>query len=190
MALSYINLVKENKAEFESKVRTIAKYLGINPDWLMIVFYAESKVNHRAVNSASGATGLIQFLPSTAKGLNTTTAQLRAMSNVQQLDYVLRYFNKYKGKLNTAYDVYLAVFYPARIGANRNTVVFKAGSISYKQNAGLDLDKNGDITVGNIQDWFDKYIPPGVATGTPVNKLLRASLIVGGGYLTYKLFSK
>ena len=40
-----------------------------------------------------GATGLIQFLPSTARGLGTTTDALAGMSSVEQLNYVEKYFD-------------------------------------------------------------------------------------------------
>ena len=62
--------------------------LQIRPNWLMFVMYFESRLNHRAVNRISGATGLIQFMPSTARGLGTTTDALFNMSNVDQLYYV------------------------------------------------------------------------------------------------------
>jgi hypothetical protein len=39
-------------------------------------------------NKASGATGLIQFMRSTAKGSGTTTAALAEMTAVDQLDFV------------------------------------------------------------------------------------------------------
>jgi hypothetical protein len=68
------------------------------------------------VNKISGATGLIQFMPSTAKSLGTTTDVLLSMNNIQQLNYVLAYLRPYKGKMNNFVDVYLAVFYPAAIG--------------------------------------------------------------------------
>src|SRR5215203_1006885 len=51
--------------------------------------------------AGSGATGLIQFMPSTAKALGTTVAKLAAMSPVEQLNYVWKYFKGYKGKLKT-----------------------------------------------------------------------------------------
>jgi hypothetical protein len=38
--------------------------------------------------AGSGAVGLIQFMPSTAKGLGTSTEALKKMSAVQQLDFV------------------------------------------------------------------------------------------------------
>lgn len=51
-----------------------------------------------ATVATSGATGLIQFMPATAQGMGTTTAALAAMSAVQQLDYVQRYFKPYAAR--------------------------------------------------------------------------------------------
>src|SRR3990167_3056635 len=42
--------------------------------------------------AGSGAIGLIQFMPSTAHLLGTTTEQLAQMTAVEQLAYVRRYF--------------------------------------------------------------------------------------------------
>lgn len=44
----------------------------------------------------SGAIGLIQFMPSTAKGLGTSTSALKQMTAVDQLAYVEKYFAPYK----------------------------------------------------------------------------------------------
>lgn len=119
--LFYIEKVKDNTAAFEQRVRAIAKEIGINPDWLQAVMYFESRFNTKAVNPYTKATGLIQFMPTTAKALGTTTDKLLQMSNVQQLEYVYKYFLPYKNKLRTLGDTYLAVFYPALIGKPNNT---------------------------------------------------------------------
>ncbi|MEY3377044.1 MAG: hypothetical protein RL463_1354, partial [Bacteroidota bacterium] len=92
MKLVYEDLVKENKEAFIQKVKDISGRLGINPNWLMLVMYMESNINHRAVNPMGGATGLIQFMPFVATELGTTTKQLLNMSNVEQLNYVEKYF--------------------------------------------------------------------------------------------------
>ena len=62
--------------EFLVKVYDISKELGINPDYLMGVMAFESWIDPTSVNSA-GATGLIQFMPSTAKDLGTSTEELK-----------------------------------------------------------------------------------------------------------------
>ena len=157
--LILLSYVKENQAAFSAKVSQVASSLGIDPNELMIVMYKESKLNHRAVNSQSGATGLIQFMPSTARSLGTTTAALAAMSNVQQLDYVERYLRPYKAKMSRLIDIYLAVFYPAAIGKASNYVIAKSGSTIYNQNAGLDINRNGVITISDIEGWLISQLP-------------------------------
>lgn len=119
--LFYIDKVKDNTAAFAQRVKAIATEIGVNPDWLQAVMFFESRFNTKAVNPYTKATGLIQFMPATAKALGTTTDKLLAMSNVQQLEYVYKYFLPYKDKLRTLGDTYLAVFYPALIGKPNNT---------------------------------------------------------------------
>jgi hypothetical protein len=103
--------------------------------------------------AGSGAVGLIQFMPSTAKGLGTTTEKLAAMSNVDQLDYVKKYFQAYSAKkLLTIEDMYMAILYPKAIGQGNDYVLFEKGTgkkptKAYSQNSGLDTDNDGKITV-------------------------------------------
>lgn len=164
-SLILISRVSENRTEFETKVRKIASNLGVDPNFLMIVMYKESLLNHLAVNAKSGATGLIQFMPTTAKSLGTTTAALAAMSNIQQLDYVEKYLRPYKSKFsNRLIDLYLAVFYPAAIGKPDTHIIAKQGTAVYSQNAGLDLNKNGEITVLDIAHWLQSKIPAEAVT--------------------------
>lgn len=148
--------IKENRKEFTEKVNDISNELGIEANWLMFVMWFESKLNPRAVNSISGATGLIQFMPSTARSLGTNTDVLKRMSNVQQLDYVLAYLRPYKGKMKTWVDVYLAVFYPKAMG-NPNFVI--TSDIVAKQNRVFDLNRDLDITVKEIETALRKSIP-------------------------------
>jgi len=115
-SLYKIDKVTSNRAAFETKVRTIASSLGIEPDWLMAVMDFESGLSTTAKNKYTNATGLIQFMPSTAKSLGTTVEALAAMTNLQQLDYVFKYLSPYKGRMKSLTDVYLTVFYPAAVG--------------------------------------------------------------------------
>ncbi|GHB30623.1 hypothetical protein [Salinicola rhizosphaerae] len=96
--------------------------------------------------AGSGATGLIQFMPSTAHGLDTTTEALAAMTAVEQLDYVERYFEPYKLKINTLSDMYLAILMPAFVSRPGGAVMFTDGTTAYRQNSGLDADTDGRIT--------------------------------------------
>lgn len=148
--------IKENRKEFTEKVSDISNELGIKADWLMFVMWFESKLNPQAVNPISGATGLIQFMPSTARSLGTTTDVLKRMNNVRQLDYVLAYLRPYKGKMKRWIDVYLAVFYPKAMG-NPNFVI--TSDIVAKQNRVFDLNRDLDITVNEIETALRKSIP-------------------------------
>lgn len=96
--------------------------------------------------AGSGAVGLIQFMPATARGLGTSTEALAAMSAVEQLDYVRLYFKPYAGRMRNLADVYMAILYPKAIGKPDDYVLFARPSIAYSQNAGLDRDGDGYIT--------------------------------------------
>lgn len=150
------NLITENKTAFLAKVELIANKLGVNPDWLMIAMYKESRINHRAVNKTSGATGLIQFMPATAKGLGTTTEALKTMSNVSQLDYVFAYLKPYASKIKSYEDLYLSIFFPAMLGKGQNAVIesknLSAETVA-KANQALDFNKDGKITVAEFYRW-------------------------------------
>lgn len=107
----------------------------------------KSRFLPNARNAAgSSGTGLIQFMAATAKSLGTTTAALAAMSAVEQLDWVEKYFQPYKGKLKTLDDLYMAILWPAAVGKELDYVLFRKGTLAYTQNAGLDSDGSGTIT--------------------------------------------
>lgn len=155
--MAFEEYIKENKNEFIKRVNEISEYLGINPDWLMFVMWFESRLNSQAVNPISGATGLVQFMPSTARALGVTTDTLKRMNNVQQLDYVLAYLKPYRGRMKTWVDVYLAVFYPAAIGKGDDYVI--KSDIVATQNKIFDLNKDLDISVKEIKTALVKSMP-------------------------------
>lgn len=104
--------------------------------------------------AGSGATGLIQFMPATARGLGTTVETLALMTAEQQLEYVREYFLPYRGRLNSLSSVYMAILWPKAVGKPDDAVLWtREGSpVTYKQNAGLDANKDGTITVGEAAD--------------------------------------
>lgn len=138
-------------AEFREKVFEVASALQVEPDELMAVMAFESAETFRPdiKNMAgSGATGLIQFMPATAKGLGTSTDALARMSAVEQLEWVRTYFKPYAGRLTSLSDLYMAVLWPRAIGKPDNYVLWSKATkpTTYAQNAGLDADKDGFIT--------------------------------------------
>ncbi|WP_199483869.1 transglycosylase SLT domain-containing protein [Vibrio owensii] len=149
-ALAWGNRVS---SEFKSKVNDISQELNIDPNHLMacMAFETAETFSPSIKNgSGSGATGLIQFMPSTAEALGTSTKKLAKMSAIEQLDYVKAYFMPYRNRMACLEDVYMAILYPAAIGKPSSHVLFKQGSIAYRQNAGIDRKKTGRITLGDV----------------------------------------
>lgn len=136
-------------SEFINGVEAMAKRLGTRPEYLLGVMSFESGGTFNpGIRNGIGATGLIQFLPSTARGLGTTTDKLAKMSSVEQLKYVEKYFNQphFKGKLGSLEGLYTAVL-SGQARSNPNDVLFTRGTKAYAQNP-LDWNNNGQITAG------------------------------------------
>ena len=135
---------KKVSPEFAARVVMIAGELGIHPNHLMacMAFETGRSFSPSIRNAAgSGAVGLIQFMPSTARRLGTTTEALARMSAVEQLEYVRRYFLPYKGKLSTVHDVYMAILWPAGIGKPLDAGVSREQCPrAYELNKGLDAE--------------------------------------------------
>ncbi len=138
--------------EFIAEVEAMAGRLGTRPEYILAVMSFETGGSFspgQRNNAGSGATGLIQFMPNTARELGTSTDALARMSAVDQLQYVERYFNNRSdpGQLNTLEGVYTTVLY----GSPRpdpNSTLFSQGSAAYRANAPLDTNRDGRITAG------------------------------------------
>ncbi len=139
---------------FRFLVLEMAARLQTNADWLVAVMASETGGTFDpAITNFIGAVGLIQFIPSTAKILGTSSAALRAMSAEEQLVYVEKYFRPFTGRLNSPEDCYMATFMPIHTGKASSNVIAVAGEKVYDQNAGFDRDKDGIITnfeVGSV----------------------------------------
>lgn len=101
---------------FADVLVSVSDKLGIDPAWLANVINFESGFRTDIQNRYTKATGLIQFMPSTASRLGTSVDALKGMTGTQQMRYVEAYFRPYAGRLKSQADVYAAVFYPVAIG--------------------------------------------------------------------------
>ena len=140
------------------KCRRIAKEHKIETKDLYKLIYLESKGKPWIVNPYSGATGLIQFLPSTAKALGTDTCELKYMNVSQQLDYVDKYLTiQLQGKkIRNFTDLYLTIFRPSAIGQHDEYIISEKydkkkniGDIS-NQNPAF-RDSSGKVTIKSIK---------------------------------------
>ena len=102
-----------------------------------------------ALRNFIGATGLIQFIPSTAKSLGTTTDYLASLTRTQQMFWVEKYFKQGKvSKISapTLEDLYMQILWPAAVGQSVDYILFRSPEKAYSQNSGLDTTKKGYIT--------------------------------------------
>lgn len=136
--------------EFLNKVKKIANKLNCNYRDLLGVMNSESGINASAKNPHGSATGLIQFVESTARSLGTSTAALANMTPVEQLDYVEKYLLRAKASAGfsskdklSAGELYALVFLPARA---KREVLTSSGENYYSANKVLDTNKDGKIT--------------------------------------------
>jgi hypothetical protein len=152
---------------FKNNVINICAQLGCNPDYLMAAMAFESGdgFSPKKKNVVSGATGLIQFMPSTAQGMSTSIEELESMTDVEQLDWVLKYFMPKKGKLTTLSDLYMAILWPAAVGKPEDTPIFMKGTIQYTQKAGLDHDGDGQVTKAEAAAMVEARLYKGLSAG-------------------------
>ena len=169
MSLIYEKYVPSSyRVAFIEKVKQVSMRLGINPNWLMAIIYWESARTFSAsITNSLGYTGLIQFGTAAAKDMGTTTAQLRAMTAVQQLDYVEKYYKIWYKRLkitapNSYVDTYLITLFPVAVNKGLNFII-AAGSISaYKfaiNNPAFDINKDKQVTVQEVQTVMLRQLP-------------------------------
>ena len=161
-------------AQFAIKVKQVSGMLDIPAEWLMAVMYLESKFDASVYNyKGSGAVGLIQFMPSTARDLNTSSWAISKMNHLQQLEYVYMYLNKVKER-NGAYtslaDLYLGILFPKARGQEACYTLFARPSKAYRQNAGLDEDRDGRVTVMDIEKRLARLFPTAYGIDKAGNK--------------------
>ena len=150
-AVSYSNSPRSTKLgkDFLEKTKQVAQEVGCDYKDLLAVMNSESGLNPAAQNKQGGASGLIQFMPATARALGTTTDAIRNMSGVQQLDLVKRCILQSKkmagleGKRITAGQLYALIFLPARA---QREVLTTSNENYYRCNRGLDANHDGQIT--------------------------------------------
>lgn len=162
MAIVFINKVS-NPIAFEKKVKEISYKLGIDENWLMFLMDFESGIDSARVNPY-GCVGLIQFCKNssgvdykTIGGKQYKLSDIKAMTNIDQLDLVYEYLKPYKGDMKTFYDLYFAILWPAALGKSDDYI------INTGTNSIFDLNKNGVIAAGEVKqflnDRVEKLVP-------------------------------
>jgi len=156
--------------DFDTELKRQADEAGLNYAALKHVMTSpvESGGNAAAVNPKSGATGLIQFMPSIAKGLGTSTEELKKMSPTEQIQYAIKYYkDRGMNAEHDAEDYYVVTAAgatkdgkPVFVGKPDGTVVYKKDSAGWRDNPLWRPADDGDITVGGLK----RYSRSGRAT--------------------------
>lgn len=173
-----------DRKEFLRLVDAITLRLGYQPDWLMMVMKNESGFDPAIQHKDTLATGLIQFMPATARELGTTIDRLKLMPRVEQMEFVKKYYQLWiaRGKrAHNATDLSLITFYPYAVGKPDDYVFGSERSDPdyakrlAKANIGLDFNRDGGVTVAEYKAWLRKKLPPNL------NDEYVRKLLDGGG---------
>lgn len=162
--INHPNIPVSIRAAFAQKVVAIAQYLNIDPNWLMQVMYAESKLNNQAKNIQNGkliAAGILQW----TKASGVLPQSVLSLNHLQQLDKVKTYFTPYRGKMNSYFDVYMVTFFPMGMG-KPDHYVFETKKLSAaliaKQNPAINKNRDGKITMAEFKEYVWNSTPEGV----------------------------
>lgn len=148
--------------EFRKKVVKMSQTLGLpqqnleGANWLMAVMALETGrsfdptigtfKSNQDDNRKGGYVGLIQFGRDASIDLGVKRSTLIKMTAEKQLDYVEKHFlqKRFRGKLNTKTDLYLAVNYPnaSGRGTEKNYVVYDSNKAAYDDNPMFKRESN------------------------------------------------
>ena len=161
---------------FYNKLKEISERLGVDrSDLLRIMTYETNNTLNPAIQNDIGAVGLIQFMPSTARDLGTSTAALKKMTAVQQLDYVEKFYAKNGITAGMGLgDLYLMTLMPAAVKNNKpDDFVLgvdpksKNWSLEDKNTRPFPADPNKNLTLGNIWEENPAFTKVKNKDGTP-----------------------
>ncbi len=136
------------------------KSLGCKPLDLLGVMMSESGVRPAAHNPNGDASGLIQFMPATLRGLGWKQGDqaFRCLTASQQVTFVTAYlaqWSKDAGAYDSAGRIYQAVFLPGTLRSAKGedaTLCARGGVLGWAFEANAVFDTNGDgrITIGEL----------------------------------------
>lgn len=156
---------KDIPTRFDVAYKEACAEIGCKPLDLLGVMMSESGVRASATNGAPWhAVGLIQFMPDTLKWLGWRDGweAFRRLDAVQQLPYVVRYFQAFEmhGKpWTSAGRLYQCTFLPGTLSTHdetegRDTLVVNGDRTrlgwAYSANAVFDENRDGKITIAEL----------------------------------------
>lgn len=128
---------------------------GIDPELVLPLISHESGGDPQARNAQSGASGLIQFLDSTARRYGFESAEeFGKLSAAEQAPYIVQYLvDSGVTAEHDQGDIYVAISAPAALNESDDFRVYEKGTDAYRMNQTWDLDNDGVITRGELYRW-------------------------------------
>jgi hypothetical protein len=166
---------------FYKKLIEVCARSGVKPEDALAIMTLESGLKPNAVNKDGGAAGLVQFMPYILKSVvkydpaRHENKKFNDLSGSEQLDYIEGHFKRLSsmvgGQVKSAAQLYIGNFYPVAltkgdikagiasapivrknpVGQLYKQITPEKEAKAYSQNYGLDADKDGVITYGDIQ---------------------------------------
>ena len=186
--------IHKNPQEFYDKFVGMCNRLGVNPYDMIRIMMNESQLNPAAMNTLPPyPKGLIQMTPETAN-IYMSKEKFANYQNVpaaEQLSDVEKFFKRAGLKPgSTRGDIYKLVFLP-NVTPGPDGELAHMGGPYYSSNAGptfsewgLDVNKDGKITIQDLSDKTDFILPPyveaGLAKGIENNGGVVPPPVVGG----------
>jgi hypothetical protein len=145
----------ENDPAWRAKMDEMVEKHGFDRTQIYQIIDGESAFNPSARNPNSDASGLFQFIPSTARGLGETTYGIRQMTPVQQLNVYDNYLSQWNYQSGNHLGMMQAAPAFAKYPPNSSRIVYSRGSAAWRQNPGW-RGPDGEIRVKSINDYYNR----------------------------------
>lgn len=149
------SLMIERAAKYVANECNIRNYKDVIKVW-----HLESQLNIKTKSkTSSGAVGLAQWTPIAATDLKVPHWRIRQMDFYEQMVlyiHTVKLFRKnvkYKKQITSVEQLFVLTHYPV---AFRNNVLYTKGSLEYKSNPGVDVNKDGIVDKGDIKKLFQR----------------------------------
>ena len=152
---------------FYNKVKQVANEIGLSDYKALfkVMRHETAGTYSPSIGNGLGYYGLIQFGSDARKTLGVTVDKLRAMTRVEQMDLVKRYFLYWKKALKLSsfrpVDLYLATFFPAALGKSDDYILQAQGLTAYAVatqnpvfNKILKRPAGEALTVGKVKQYY------------------------------------
>ena len=146
--------IKERK-----ELRKVSGELGIKPEWLYKTIFIECQGDIYKPNPYSGAVGIIQFLPSTARLLGTDTVlKIKQMTMCQQLQLTKKYIQIVSNghKITSLHQLYLLVFFPQAAYQSESYIIGDNHTNVFKYNKILCDKADRTLRVSHLKCFLDR----------------------------------